>query len=282
MEIIELAPAKVNLGLDTIRKRSDGYHELAMVMTSLDLKDRLTLKELPSDEIKIASNRAYLPVGEKNHAYQVAAAIKKELKIKTGIEITIDKKIPVAAGLGGGSTDAAAVIRGLNRLWDLNLTMEEMISFGLIAGTDVPYCLGGKTAYVGGLGEKVTYLPALPKMWFLLVKPPVSVSTPKVFQHLDVEKVHHPNIPALVKAIEENSYEDLLLHLGNSLEEVTMKRYPIVQTVKEKMLAFGCDGVVMTGSGPTLLGLCKNYSQGKRIYNSLRGFCQEVYLVRGL
>lgn len=280
MEVTELAPAKFNLGLDTIKKRPDGYHELAMVMASLDLKDRLTLRECKEDCIFITSNRPYLPADKKNNAYQVAAAIKEKYQIKTGLQIEIEKKIPVSAGLGGGSTDAAAVIRGLNQLWHLKMSFKEMVDIGLLAGTDVPYCLVGKPAYVTGLGEEVSLLPTLPNMWVILVKPPVSVSTPKIFQQLDVLHAFHPDIASLVAGIKRHSYDEILKNVGNSLEEVTMAAYPIVKTVKEKMLAFGCDATVMTGSGPTVVGFCHKFSQGKRICNSLRGFCREVYLLR--
>ena len=208
--------------------------------------------------------------------------MKARYHITGGVNIAIAKKIPIAAGLGGGSTDAAATVRALNRLWDLRLTKAEMADIGLVAGSDVPYCVYGGTARVTGIGDQVTPIADMPSTWVILVKPTISVSTPKIFQALNVEHVHHPNIAALEGAIQAGDYSALVRHLGNSLEEVTSARYPIVARIKEKMLRFGADGVVMSGSGPTVVGLCKNYSRAQRVYNGLKGFCDEVYLVRTL
>lgn len=282
MEVTEKAPAKINLGLDTICKRPDGYHELAMIMTSVDLCDHLTLSEIAEDKIILQTNKAFLPVDKKNHVYQVVRAVKETYGITTGLKININKKIPIAAGLGGGSTDAAAALRGINRLWQLGLSLEELAEIGLIAGSDVPYCVYGKTALATGIGEIITPLPDLPPCWVVLVKPAISVSTPKVFQELQVETVEHPNIAALKLAIEKGDYQEMVQYLGNSLEAVTGEKYPVVKKVKEKMQQFGCDGVLMSGSGPTVFGLCQKYSRAKRVYNALKGFCQEVYLVRTL
>lgn len=282
MEVMEKAPAKINLGLDTICKRPDGYHELAMIMASVDLCDHLTLTEIPEDKIIIQTNKAFLPIDKKNHVHQVVRSVKETYGITTGLKINIDKKIPIAAGLGGGSTDAAAALRGVNRLWRLGLSLEELAQIGLIAGSDVPYCVYGGTALATGIGEIITPLPDLPACWVVLVKPAISVSTPKVFQELAVETVSHPNIAALKEAIEKGSYQEMVQHLGNSLEEVTGGKYPVVKKVKDKMQKFGCDGVLMSGSGPTVIGLCQKYSRAKRVCNALKGFCQEVYLVRTL
>lgn len=282
MEILEKAPAKINLGLDTQFLRPDGYHELSMVMTTVDLADRVTLKEIPENKIIVTSNNAFLPLNKKNHAYQVAHFLKNKYHKETGLHIAIEKNIPIAAGLGGGSTDAAATLRGLNRLWDLQLSKADLAEIGLIAGSDVPFCVHGKTAQVTGFGEIITPLKELPKMWVVLVKPPVSVSTAKIFQALDVSKVTHPNINALVAAVNAQDYSGIIENLGNSLTSVTKERYPIVEKIETKMKQFGADGVLMTGSGPTVYGLCQNYSRAKRVYNSMKGFCHEVYLVRTL
>lgn len=282
MEIIEKAPAKINLGLDTLSRRDDGYHELAMIMASVDLADYVTVRDLPTNEIRVTTNKVYLPVDQKNHAYQVAMALKNRYKITTGVHINIDKKIPISAGLGGGSTDAAATARALNQLWNLHLPKKELAQIGLVAGSDVPYCVYGGTALITGIGDVVEPLVPMPASWIILVKPAVSVSTPKIFLALDVNKVFHPDIAALRNAIEDQDYFEMVKHLGNSLEEVTSERFPIVTKVKERMLRFGADGVVMSGSGPTVVGLCKNYSRAQRVYNGLKGFCDEVYLVRTL
>ena len=282
MEIIEKAPAKINLGLDVLHKRSDGYHELEMVMSSVDLADRLTIEEIAEDKIIIETNRAFLPVDERNHVYQAARLVKERYKINQGIKVSIKKSIPVAAGLGGGSTDCAAALRGLNRLWNLGLSLEELAEIGMEVGTDVPYCVYGKTALITGKGEKVSPIPDMPQCWVVLVKPRMSVSTGKVFNEVDMNEIHHPDISALKAAIYANDYERMTQAVGNSLEAITIKRHPIIQQIKDRMLRYGADATLMSGSGPTVYALCQQYSRAQRIYNGLKGFCDEVYIVRTL
>ncbi|MFV0558941.1 MAG: 4-(cytidine 5'-diphospho)-2-C-methyl-D-erythritol kinase [Enterococcus sp.] len=282
MEIIEKAPAKINLGLDVLYKREDGYHELEMVMASVDLADRLTIEELPEDKIIIETNKAFLPVDKRNNVYQVAALVKERYHITKGIKITIQKNIPVAAGLGGGSSDTAAALRGLNRLWQLNLSDAELVEIGMYVGTDVPYCLFGNTAYIGGKGERVKQIQPMPPCWVVLVKPRVSVSTRTVFPEVKVDQIHHPNIANLVAAIEKKQYAEILANMGNSLEAVTIQRHPVIQKIKDRMENYGADVALMSGSGPTVFALCKQHSRAQRIYNALKGFCDEVYLVRTL
>lgn len=282
MEIIEKAPAKINLGLDVLHKRSDGYHELEMVMSSVDLADRLTIEEIAEDKIIIETNRAFLPVDERNHVYQAAMLVKERYKINQGIKVSIKKSIPVAAGLGGGSTDCAAALRGLNRLWNLGLSLEELAAIGMEVGTDVPYCVYGKTALITGKGEKVFPIPDMPQCWVVLVKPRMSVSTGKVFNEVDMNEIHHPNISELKSAIYANDYTRMTQAVGNSLEAITIKRHPIIQQIKDRMLKYGADATLMSGSGPTVYALCQQYSRAQRIYNGLKGFCDEVYIVRTL
>ncbi|WP_313540173.1 4-(cytidine 5'-diphospho)-2-C-methyl-D-erythritol kinase [Enterococcus sp.] len=282
MEIIEKAPAKINLGLDVVDKRADGYHELEMVMSSVDLADRLILEELAEDKIIIETNKAFLPVDKRNNVYQAASLIKKRFGITKGIKINITKHIPVAAGLGGGSTDCAAALRGMVRLWDLHISMEELIEIGMEVGTDVPYCLYGTTAHIAGKGEIVTPLKPMPQCWVVLVKPRLSVSTGKIFQQVALDQLHHPNIAALSEAILAEDYPAMVAAMGNSLEAITIPKYPIVQQIKDRMLKYGADTALMTGSGPTVFALCQKYSRAQRVYNGLKGFCDEVYLVRTL
>lgn len=279
MEIIETAPAKINLGLDILGKRPDGYHELEMVMTSIDLADRLYFSPLAADQIIVETDNHFLPVDSRNHVYQTIMLLKNRFAITSGIKCFIQKRIPIAAGLGGGSTDAAATLRALNRLWSLELTLPELAQIGLKMGTDVPYCVYGQTAFVSGIGDKVETLPPCPAAWVVVVKPPLSVSTRKIFSQVDMKELIHPPITALKEAIDRDDYPQMIRAVGNSLEAVTMKKYPIVRQIKQQMLNFGADAAVMTGSGPTIIGLCKNHSRAQRAYNSLRGFCQEVYLV---
>jgi 4-diphosphocytidyl-2-C-methyl-D-erythritol kinase len=282
MEIIEKAPAKINLGLDVLGKRVDGYHELEMVMSSVDLADRLIMEELEEDKIIIETNKAFLPIDKRNNVYQAASIVKNRYGIKKGILIRIKKNIPVAAGLGGGSTDCAAALRGMDRLWQLNLTLPELINIGMEVGTDVPYCIYGTTAFVAGKGEKVTPLRPMPQCWVVLVKPRLSVSTGKIFQEVDLEQLHHPDIQALSDAVLAGDYQQMIAAMGNSLESITIPKHPIVQQIKERMMKYGADVALMSGSGPTVFALCQKHSRAQRVYNALKGFCDEVYLVRTL
>ncbi|MGX2945732.1 4-(cytidine 5'-diphospho)-2-C-methyl-D-erythritol kinase [Enterococcus alishanensis] len=282
MEIIEKAPAKINLGLDILGKRPDGLHELSMVMASIDLADRLYLEEIAEDKIVIETNKAFLPTDKKNHVYEALELVKDRFQIQTGLHVKIQKKIPVAAGLGGGSTDSAAALRAINRLWSLNLTTAELAQLGAEVGSDVPYCVYGKTSLVEGFGEKVTVLSPMPQCWVVVVKPRMSVSTRTVFSQIVMDQLHHPDISALVAAIEANDYQAMTENLGNSMEAVTIKKHPIIQQIKDRMVKYGADAAMMSGSGPTVYGLCHKYSRAQHVMNALKGFCDEVYLVRTL
>lgn len=283
MTITEKAPAKINLGLDVLHKRSDGYHELEMVMASVDLSDRLSFTKLASNEIIIKTDNGFLPVDRKNNIYQTVEIMQKAYGLNHGVQIDLTKNIPVAAGLGGGSSDAAATFRGMNRLFDLNISLEDMATLSIPVGTDVPYCIYGQTALVTGIGDIVTPLShPIPQCWVVLVKPKISVSTPRVFSKLVVDQVYHPNIQALKTAIEKQDYDEMTRHLGNSLESYTMAKFPTVDQIKHKMMDFGADAAVMSGSGPTVFALCKKHSRALHVANALKGFCDEVYLVRTL
>ena len=186
MIVYEKAPAKINLTLDILRKREDGYHEVEMVMTMVDLADRLELKTLDRDTIIIASPVGYIPVDEKNHAFQAAKLIKERYGVKQGVYIHIDKQIPVSAGLGGGSSDAAATLRGLNRLWNLNISEQELQELAAEIGSDVPFCVTGGTALATGRGEKLKRVKSPPPCWVILAKPAISVSTAEMYRNFDV------------------------------------------------------------------------------------------------
>lgn len=279
---MEKAPAKINLGLDILGKRPDGLHELAMVMASIDLADRLYLEEIPENKILIETNKAFLPTDKKNHVYEALELVKERFDIKKGLRVKIHKEIPVAAGLGGGSTDSAAALRAVNRLWDLGLTIEELAALGAEVGSDVPYCVYGQTSLVEGFGEKVTPIAPMPQCWVVVVKPRMSVSTRTIFAQIVMEDLYHPDIEALVSAIEDNDYQKMTENLGNSMEVVTIKKHPIIQQLKDRMLRYGADAAMMSGSGPTVYALCHKYSRAKHVFNALKGFCDEVYLVRTL
>ncbi|MGG0791795.1 4-(cytidine 5'-diphospho)-2-C-methyl-D-erythritol kinase [Peribacillus simplex] len=280
MKLMEKAPAKINLALDVLFKRPDGYHEVEMIMTTVDLADRIELKEITGNRIQILSHNRFVPDDHRNLAYQAAFILKERFGIKKGVSITIEKNIPVAAGLAGGSSDAAATLRGLNRLWKLGLSMDELAEIGAEIGSDVSFCVYGGTALARGRGEKITHLPAPPKCWVILAKPTIGVSTADIYKRLQTSKMEHPDVPGMISAIMENNYHDVCEGLGNVLEQVTLQLYPEVANIKDQMKTFGADSVLMSGSGPTVFGLVEHDSRMQRIYNGLRGFCDQVYAVR--
>ncbi len=283
MEWIERAPAKINLTLDVLYRRDDDYHELEMIMSSVDLADYLTFTPLEEDKIEVFTNKAFLPVDQRNHVYQIIKLVKERYNIREGMLVEIEKKIPVAAGLGGGSTDAAAALRALNRIWELNMSVQEMIELGMQVGTDVPYSIVGGTAFVSGRGEIVTPIKPMPSCWVVLAKPRISVSTKTVFRALEVERLDYiPKSRIVADAIEIGDYKGMVDNLSNALEAVTFERHPKLRQLSERMERYGMDGVTMSGSGPTIIGFSQNYSRAKRVYNSLRGFCEEVYITRTL
>lgn len=282
MSIIEKAPAKINLGLDIVGKLEDGYHELSMIMVSVDLNDYVTLSEIEGSDIIVESNNHRIPLNDKNDVFKAAQLVRERFSIKKGLLISLDKSIPICAGLGGGSTDAAAVIRGLNQLWQLNLTNEEMFTIGFEVGTDVPYCIEGGCAHVSGRGEVVRPLEETISSWVVLVKPDFGISTRTVFRDVDCQTISRVDIQALERAILSKNYGDMIEYMGNSLEDVTIARKPLIQKIKDRMLKCGADVALMTGSGPTVFALCNTEKKADRVVNSMKGFCKEVYKVRTL
>ncbi|CAH1222814.1 4-diphosphocytidyl-2-C-methyl-D-erythritol kinase [Paenibacillus plantiphilus] len=283
MKVYEKAPAKINLLLDVLRKREDGFHEVEMIMTMVDLADRLEMEELPRDTIIISSQAGYIPLDEKNLAFQAARLIKDRYDVRRGVYIHLDKKIPVAAGLAGGSSDAAATLRGLNRLWELGIPEDELCTLGAELGSDVPFCVTGGTAIARGRGEKLERINNPPQCWVILAKPPINVSTADVYgKFRAAELKEHPSTAAMLSAISSGSFPGIIANLGNVLETVTLQLHPEVLQLKEIMHRLGADGVLMSGSGPTVFGLVSKEAKVSRIYNGLRGFCKEVYVVRML
>lgn len=274
------APAKINLTLDVLYKRPDNYHEVEMVMTTVDLADRIGLESRNDGIIEINSTNGFIPNDNRNLAYQAAQLIKDTYGIKKGVSIVIEKEIPIAAGLAGGSSDAAATLKGLNELWDLNLSIDTLAELGAKIGSDVSFCVYGGTALATGRGEKIQKLPAPPACWVVLAKPKIGVSTAQVYGGLNINEIEHPNTNQMIQAIEKNDYFLMCESLGNVLESVTFKLHPEVVVIKEQMKRFGADAVLMSGSGPTVFGLVDNESRLSRIYNGLRGFCDEVFAVR--
>ncbi|MDA7028387.1 4-(cytidine 5'-diphospho)-2-C-methyl-D-erythritol kinase [Bacillus sp. CLL-7-23] len=280
MRILEKAPAKINLSLDVHHKRLDGYHEVEMVMTTIDLADRVELSELAEDKVVVSSHNRFVPDDQRNLAYQAAALMKKRFGIKKGVSISITKVIPVAAGLAGGSSDAAAVFRGLNRLWKMNLSLKELAELGAEIGSDVSFCVYGGTALATGRGEKISLIEAPPHCWVVLAKPTLGISTAEVYKQLKLDQVEHPDVKGMISAIKDKNFQKMCNKLGNVLESVTLKHHPEVAMIKNQMKRFGADAVLMSGSGPTVFGLVQYESKVQRIYNGLRGFCDQVYAVR--
>lgn len=282
MVVFEKAPAKINLAIDVLNKRTDGFHEVEMVMTTVDLFDRLEIHLLEEDRIEVSLESRFVPNDERNLAYKAAKAFKLYHNIRQGVWIHIEKNIPVSAGLGGGSTNAAAVLRGMNRLFKTECTLTDLAEIGLAIGSDVPFCVFGKTALATGRGEILKRIDAPPPCWVVLAKLDIGVSSRTVFNKLDLLTVEHPNVIEVLNAIENQDFQHLCTYIGNALEQVTLKIHPTVAQLKHRMQQLKARGVLMSGSGPTIYGLVEQETKAQKIYNGLRGFCDEVYVVRML
>ena len=257
MDSIRLkARAKINLGLDVLGKREDGYHEVRMVMQTIGIYDRLILTKIPEEEIRITSNLAFLPVNENNLIYKAIKLLKDEYHFPGGVSVDLNKFIPVAAGMAGGSTDAASTMSGVNRLFGLNLSMGKMMELGVRLGADVPYCVMRGTALAEGIGEKLTRITPVPHMWILIAKPQINVSTRLVYEQLDMGGIQkHPDIDGIIRAIEAQDVVRIAQSMGNVLENVTVPLYPVIETIKQDMLSHGAINAMMSGSGPTVFGI---------------------------
>lgn len=281
MIIWEKAPAKINLSLDVIGKRPDGYHEVDMIMTMIDLADRISFKEIDKNSILLNSNSGIIPNDDRNLVYRAAKLFKEEFNIDKGVSIYLEKNIPIAAGLAGGSSDAAATLRGLNRLWNLNIPNKELLILGGKIGSDVPFCVNGGTARVTGRGEIVNQITTVPTGWIVLAKPSLGVSTQEIYNKLKVDEIRkHPNTNEMQNAIEEQDLNKIIELLDNVLQDVTLSIYPEVAKLYEHMKKFSLEGVLMSGSGPTIFTIVSKDSKARRITNALRGFCKNVYAVR--
>ena len=248
--------AKINLGLDVLGKREDGYHEVRMVMQTIGIYDRLILTKIPEEEIRITSNLAFLPVNENNLIYKAIKLLKDEYHFPGGVSVDLNKFIPVAAGMAGGSTDAASTMFGVNRLFGLNLSMGKMMELGVRLGADVPYCVMRGTALAEGIGEKLTRITPVPHMWILIAKPQINVSTRLVYEQLDMGGIQkHPDIDGIIRAIEAQDVVRIAQSMGNVLENVTVPLYPVIETIKQDMLSHGAINAMMSGSGPTVFGI---------------------------
>lgn len=280
------AYGKINLALDVLGRRQDGYHEVRMIMQTVGLHDRIDLYRISGPDIRIETNLFYLPTNEQNLAYRAARLLLDEFNIKQGVAIHLRKFIPVSAGMAGGSTDAAAVLFGVNKMFGLGLSGQELMERGVKLGADVPYCLMRGTALSEGIGEKLSALPPMPQCQVLIAKPGISVSTKVVYESLDAMDLRpedHPDIDGMVEAIKRRNLMDVAGKFGNVLELVTGEKYPVIARIEAVMREYGAVNAMMSGSGPTVFGLFANPGAAQSAYEALRfgpasELAKQVYL----
>lgn len=276
------ALAKINLGLDVLGRRENGYHDVRMVMQTIYLYDNITLKKIETPEIQLKTNLHFLPLDDKNIAYKAAKMLMDEFELEGGIQIILDKHIPVAAGLAGGSSNAAAVLVGMNRMYDLGLSEQELMDRGVKLGADVPYCIMRGTVLAEGIGEVLTPLAPLPKCYVLVAKPAISVSTKTVYEKLDSHEIEdHPDIDGILTGLEEGDLKKIASSMGNVLERVTIDDYPIIEDIKDVMKENGALGAMMSGSGPTVFGIYDEKKLAKAAQEKIKkaGLTKQVYVV---
>lgn len=250
------AYAKVNIGLDVLRRRPDGYHELKMIMQTVDICDELTFEREREPGIQLRIDGADLPADESNLAYRAAALLMEDKHIREGVSITLKKRIPIAAGMAGGSADAAAVMRGLNVLFAMGYSKESLQKLGVKLGADIPYCISGGTMLSEGIGEVLTPLPAPPDCHLVVAKPDVDVSTAFVYRNLRADSLpFHPDIDGMAKALAAGDLKGITDRMGNVLETVTVREYPVIDRIKKRMRELGAENALMSGSGPTVFGI---------------------------
>ncbi len=288
-KITRKAYAKINLGLDVIRKRPDGYHEVKMIMQTVGIYDTLTFQKIKQEEfteeekpfIRLSSDHEGLSCGRDNLIYKAAELIMQTYHVKDGVSIALSKRIPVEAGMAGGSTDAAAVFHGLNELFSLSMSLEDMKKLGVRIGADVPYCIMGGTALSEGIGEILTPLPAPPHAYLVIAKPDISVSTRYVYENLHVDTLdRHPDIEGMMEALKSGSLKGITDRMGNVLETVTVKEYPVIKQIKEEMLRAGAENALMSGSGPTVFGVYEREDTARKAYETIGelGYAKQLFI----
>ena len=282
MDKLELkALGKINLGLDVLGRRDNGYHDVRMVMQTVYLYDQITITKKSTPGIELETNLFYLPVNENNLAYRAAKLLMDEFGIEEGVKIYLEKHIPVAAGMAGGSSNAAAVLHGINRMFHLGLSAEELMERGVTLGADVPYCIMRGTVLAEGIGEILTPLPPLPKCYVLLAKPPISVSTKLVYEKLDSHEIEeHPDIDGILEGLETQDLKKITECMGNVLEKVTIEEYPVIEEIKDVMKAEGALNAMMSGSGPTVFGIFddKNLARKAAAAIKKKGLAKQAYV----
>ena len=277
---VRKAYAKINLGLDVVGCLENGYHEVRMIMQTVRICDVLTLKKAEAG-ITVTTDHGELPTDENNLIYKAAKLMSDKYDIKEGVQIHLEKHIPIAAGMAGGSTDAAATFLGMNELFACGADEEALRELGVKVGADVPYCIMGGTALAEGIGEKLTRLPSPPQCFLLVAKPDINVSTKYVYEHLDAEGViKHPDIDGMIQAITNQDLQGIVDRLENVLENVTVKKYPVIQKIKDIMIQMGAEGSLMSGSGPTVFGIYTKEEKAKAAYRELevRGLAKQLFI----
>ena len=275
------AMGKINLALDVLGRRENGYHDVRMVMQSVQIFDRLLIEKSRDAGIRVKTNRSYLPTDENNLVYQAAKLLIDEFGITEGVNIDLKKFLPVAAGMAGGSSDAAAVLFGMNRMFRLGLTQEELMKRGLLIGADIPFCIMRGTVLAEGIGEILTPLAPVPQCHVLIAKPPISISTKTIYERIDTKGVDvHPDIDGMLRAIAENDLKGVASCLGNVLEQVTREDCPLIKQIEETMLSHGAIGAAMSGSGPTVFGLFEEEENARAACLKLKDMqvAKQIYL----
>ena len=254
-KLIKKAYGKINLGLDVLRRRPDGYHEVKMIMQMVDIYDTLTFEKREDNQIVLSANREDIPCDESNLIYKAAKLLFDYKQVSYGVNIHLEKRIPVAAGMAGGSTDAAAAFTGVNELFELGVSQKELMELAVKVGADVPYCILGGCALSEGIGEVLTPLPNPPYCEMVIAKPDINVSTKYVYENLNLPELKkHPDIDGIKAAIEAGNLDGVIERLENVLESVTVKKYGIIQDIKDEMISLGASNAIMSGSGPTVFG----------------------------
>ena len=284
MDKIQLkALAKINLGLDVLRRREDGYHEVKMIMQTIGLHDDLEIRKTKTPGIQVKTNLYYLPTNENNLVYKAAKLLMDEFQIQDGVSIQLKKRIPVAAGMAGGSSDGAAVLWGINQMYGLGLSMQALMERGVRLGADVPYCIQRGTALAEGIGEKLSVLPPMPKCTILIAKPGISVSTKFVYENLhanDLKPEQHPDVDSMIEAMRQKDLGLLCSRMGNVLETVTIPAYPVINEIKRTMMDNGAIGSMMSGSGPTVFGIFDSPAAAKQAVKAVRAakLAKQIFL----
>ncbi len=264
------AYAKINLGLDVIGRREDGYHLVRMVMQTVGLCDSLSFEPNSSGEISIRSNVDLGPA-RNNLIYKAVELIRSEFGITDGVDVDLHKRIPAAAGLAGGSSDCAAALKAMNSLFSLEIPDEKLAAYGVRLGADVPYCLMGGTALAEGIGEVLSPLGSVPEAYVILVKPPLGISTKEIYERLDSESdIGHPDIDGLIAAVGRKDLDGICGLMGNVLEKVSCGIYPVINEIRNDMKAMGAKGAMMSGSGPTVFGLFDDHDTASKAYQRFK------------